>query len=156
MDNSTSVHELIITRDTQVPREKLYAGWTTAELYPKWFCPKPWYVSDVKLDVRAGGNNSMTFNGPNGEKFTNQGMYLEVVPNEKLVFTDAFTSDWQPNPNLMFVAILTFQRLPDGGTRYTARARHWTKEARDKHEAMGFAAGWNKAFDQLVELAATI
>jgi uncharacterized protein YndB with AHSA1/START domain len=146
------MHELIITRETLVPREKLYAGWSNPELYPKWFCPKPWYVSDVKLDLRAGGSSEMVFHGPNGETFPNQGIYLEVIPNEKLVFTDAFTAGWQPNENFMFVGILTFVPLPNGGTRYTARARHWTKEAMEKHAAMGFVEGWNKAFDQLVEL----
>ncbi len=146
------MHELIITRETHVPREKLFAGWTNAELYPKWFCPKPWFVSDVKLDLRAGGSSEMIFHGPNGETSPNQGMYLEVIPNEKLVFTDAFTAGWQPNENFMFVGILTFEPLPNGGTRYTARARHWTKEAMEKHAAMGFEAGWSKAFDQLVEL----
>ena len=147
-----TMHELIITRETHVPREKLFAAWMNSELYPKWFCPKPWYVSDVKLDLRAGGGSEMIFHGPNGETFPNKGIYLEIVPNEKLVFTDAFTSDWQPNPNFMFVAILTFEKLPNGGTRYTARARHWAREAMEKHAAMGFEGGWNKVFDQLVEL----
>ena len=90
-----SERELVITRETHVPREKLYAGWTSAELYPKWFCPKPWYVKDVQLDVRAGGFNSMIFCGPNGESFPNRGVYLEVIPNEKLVYTDKFE-----DPNL--------------------------------------------------------
>jgi len=144
--------EIMIVRETPVPREKLYAGWTRAELYPKWFCPKPWYVSDVKIDVRPGGGSEMIFHGPNGEQFSNRGVYLEVVPNEKLVFTDAFFAGWEPNPNFMFLGCLTFEALPNGGTRYTARARHWTKEACAKHAAMGFVDGWNAAFDQLVEL----
>lgn len=146
------MYELSITRETHVSPEKLYAGWTTPELYPKWFCPKPWYVSDVKMDLRPGGMDEKTFNGPNGEKFINRGVYLEVVPNKKLVFTDVFTDDWQPNPDFMFVAVITLEPLPNGGTRYTARVRHWTQEAMDKHAAMGFHDGWNKAFDQLVEL----
>ena len=148
----TTMHELSITRETHVPREKLYAGWTTPELYPQWFCPKPWYVSEVKMDLRPGGGGEKIFHGPDGETFVSRGVYLEIVPNEKLVFTDAFTADWQPNPDFMFVTILIFEPLPNGGTRYTARARHWTKEATEKHAAMGFEAGWNKAFDQLVEL----
>jgi uncharacterized protein YndB with AHSA1/START domain len=146
------MHEISITRDTPVAREKLFDGWTNPQLYPHWFCPKPWYVSDVKLDPRPGGGSEMIFHGPNGESFTNRGVFLEVIPNAKLVFTDAFTADWQPNPNFMFVAVLTFETLPNGGTRYTARARHWTQEAADQHAAMGFADGWNKAFDQLVAL----
>jgi uncharacterized protein YndB with AHSA1/START domain len=146
------MYELIITRETHVPREKLFAGWTQAALLPKWFCPKPWYVSHCEIDLRVGGTCQTTMCGPNGEKFPNVGFFLEIVPNEKLVFTDAYTAGWQPNPNLMFTAILTFETLPDGRTRYTARARHWTKEAMEKHAAMGFTAGWNQAFDQLVEL----
>ncbi len=43
----------------------------------------------------------------------------------------------------MFVGVLTFEALPNGGTRYTAKARHWTKEASDKCAAMGFHDGWN-------------
>ena len=146
-----SERELVIVRETHVPREKLFAAWNNGATYPEWFCPKPWYVSDVKLDVRVGGGSEMMFNGPNGEKFPNKGIYLEIVPNEKIVFTDAFSAGWEPNPNLMFVAILTFEKLPNGGTRYTARARHWTKESRDKHAAMGFEQGCGIVFDQLVK-----
>lgn len=145
-------YELRITRDTPISAEKLYASWTTAELLPEWFCPKPWYVKDVVLDVRAGGASSMIICGPEGEQMPNKGVYLEVVPDRKLVFTDCFHADWQPNPGFMFVAIITFDPLPQGGTRYTAIARHWTQEACDNHAAMGFEPGWNKAFDQLVEL----
>jgi uncharacterized protein YndB with AHSA1/START domain len=56
----------------------------------------------------------------------------------------------------MFVAIITFEPLPNGGTRYTAEARHWTKDSCDKHGAMGLVDGWNSAFDQLVELCETL
>ncbi len=147
-----SERELVLVRETDVPREKLFAGWTTAELYPKWFCPKPWHVTDVELDVRTGGASRMTMCGPDGERFPNEGVYLEVVPNEKIVFTDAFTAGWEPKPEPFFTGIVTFEVLPSGGTRYTARARHWTRENCEKHAAMGFEPGWSAAFDQLVEL----
>lgn len=145
-----SERELVLVRETHVPREKLFAGWTNAGLYSQWFCPKPWHVSDVNIDFRPGGSSEMFMNGPNGERVPNRGVVLEVVPNEKLVFTDAFTGGWEPNPNFMFVAIITFEALPGGGTRYTARVRHWSKEACEKHAAMGFEQGWSAAFDQLV------
>jgi uncharacterized protein YndB with AHSA1/START domain len=51
------------------------------------------------------------------------------VPDKKLVFTDAFSSDWVPKAEgkPFMIAIVTFE--DDGGqTRYTARVRHWTKE----------------------------
>jgi uncharacterized protein YndB with AHSA1/START domain len=153
-----SERQLVLVRETHVPREKLYSGWTTPELLPKWFCPKPWYVSDVKLDLRPGGTSEMIFHGPNGESFPNKGVYLELVPNEKIVFTSAFQADWEPVPqtdvatDFMFVGKVLFEPLPNGGTRYTARVVHWTKEACKKHKAMGFEQGWGIAFDQLVEL----
>lgn len=147
-----SERELVLVRETDVPRDKLFAGWTQPELMVKWFCPKPWYVEDVKVDLRVGGGSQMTMCGPDGERFPNSGVYLEIVPNEKLVFTDAYSAGWEPNPNLFFTAILTWETLPGGKTRYTARARHWTNEACEKHAAMGFMDGWGKAFDQLVEL----
>jgi uncharacterized protein YndB with AHSA1/START domain len=82
--------ELVLERIIDVPAEKLYRCWTTPELMPQWFCPKPWTVSDVRMDVRTGGNTYLVMNGPNGERMPQPGVYLEVVPNQKIVFTDAF------------------------------------------------------------------
>jgi uncharacterized protein YndB with AHSA1/START domain len=144
--------ELVITRETHVSPEKLFQGWTTPELMEKWFCPKPWFVKDVKLDLRPGGFSSMLICGPNGEEMPNRGVYLEIIPNRKIVFTDAYTEGWEPNPNFMFTGIVTFDPLPNGGALYTARGRHWTKEAAENHRQMGFYEGWGAAFDQLVEL----
>lgn len=146
-----SERELIFVGETDVPCEKLYAGWTTASLYPEWFCPKPWFVSNVELDVRPGGTSRMTMCGPDGELIPQVGVYLEVVPNEKLVFTDAYSANWEPNPEPFFTGIITFETLPDGTSRYTARALHWTKENCEKHASMGFHDGWRIAFEQLVE-----
>lgn len=151
-----SERELSIVRETHIAPEKLFAGWTKPELITQWFCPKPWYVSHAEVDLRVGGGSQMTMCGPNGESFPNAGVYLEIIPNRKLVFTDAFLPDWEPNPAHMFTGIITFEPLANGGTRYTAKARHWTKESSDQHAAMGFAEGWGKAFDQLVELCETL
>ncbi|MCB1065665.1 MAG: SRPBCC family protein [Verrucomicrobiae bacterium] len=151
-ESPLSERELTIVRETHLSPEQVFAAWTTPELMVQWFCPRPWFVADVEIDVRAGGASQMTICGPDGERFPNHGVYLEVIPNQKLVFTDAFTADWEPNPQKMFVGILTFEELPEGGTRYTAKARHWTRESCENHAAMGFIEGWNKAFDQLVEM----
>ncbi len=52
--------------------------------------------------------------------------------------------------------IFTFEDLGQGKTRYTARARHWTKEDKEAHEKMGFHEGWGICTDQLAALAKTI
>ncbi len=147
-----SERELVLVRETHIPAAQLFAGWTQPELMVHWFCPKPWFITDVTVDLRVGGGSEMTMCGPEGERFPNRGVYLEIVPDRKLVFTDAYTADWEPSEGLMFTGILTFEPLPSGGTRYTARVRHWSTEACQRHAAMGFHEGWGKAFDQLVEL----
>lgn len=152
IESPLSERELVLVRETHVPREKLYAGWTQPELLVQWFTPKPWTTTSCEMDLRPGGSCKTTMRSPEGQEFPNVGIFLEVVPNEKLVFTDGYLANWEPNPNHFFTAIVTFETLPDGKTRYTARARHWTKEACEKHAAMGFMDGWGAAFDQLVEL----
>jgi uncharacterized protein YndB with AHSA1/START domain len=80
-------------------------------------------------------------------------LYLEVVPNRKLVFTDAFTEAWEPSAKPFMTVALTFE--PEGGkTRYTARVSHWTVEDRETHEKMGFHTGWGQCTDQLAKLVA--
>lgn len=145
--------ELTITRDVDVPAEKLFRGWTEPELMKQWFTPKPWSTVEVKTDVRAGGSSYVVMRSPEGQEFPNSGVYLEVVPNKRIVFTDAFTSAWEPSEKPFFTAIVTFEDLGNGRTRYTATARHWTAEDRQKHEEMGFDPGWNLALDQLIEVA---
>ncbi len=148
--------ELKIERIIKASPVRIFRCWTTPELMEKWFCPKPWYVSDVVLDLRAGGASSMFICGPNGEKFPNNGVYLDVVPNKRIVFTDAFTSAWIPSDKAFFVGTIELEDLGDGTTKYTAVANHWTKEGAAEHEKMGFFDGWNAAADQLEELCQTL
>ena len=77
------------------------------------------------------------------------------MPNEKLVFTDAYTGNWIPSGKPFMTAIITFED-EDGKTRYTARVRHWSKEDYDTHAKMGFHQGWGQCADQLEPLAKTI
>ena len=148
--------ELVLTRIIDVPADKLFKCWTTPERMHEWFCPKPWYVSRAELDVRTGGSSLIVMNGPNGEEVANPGIYLEVVPNKRIVFTDAFTSAWAPSQKPFMVGIVEFEDLGDGTTRYTATARHWSVEDRKTHEQMGFQEGWGIVADQMAEVAKTM
>ena len=80
----------------------------------------------------------------------------EIVPHEKLVFTDAFTSAWEPSAKPFMTGILTFEDAGNGRTNYTARVRHWTVADREAHEKMGFHEGWGIATNQLEALAKTL
>ena len=147
--------ELVLSRLIDAPRDKVWRCWTEPELLKLWFVPKPWTISAVDVDVRPGGRSNVTMRDPDGNDYPNPGVYLEVVPDEKLVFTDAFTEGWAPSEKPFFVGVLTFE--DEGGrTRYTARARHWTTEDREAHEKMGFHEGWGQCADQLEEVAKTL
>jgi uncharacterized protein YndB with AHSA1/START domain len=116
-----------------------------------YWCPKPWTVEIVAQEWRAGGRSEMIMRGPNGEESPQKGVFLEVVPNKRFVFTDAFQAGWEPaGPFMVGMIELTEE---DGKTRYTGTARHWTDEAAQQHEAMGFHQGWGKVAEQLAELA---
>jgi uncharacterized protein YndB with AHSA1/START domain len=156
MTGQTQRHELSLTRIIDAPREKIFRCWTEAELLKQWFAPLPWTTSAAALDVRAGGSSSITMRSPEGEDYPNSGIYLEVVPNERLVFTDAFTSALVPSAKPFMVGTIQLDDLGGGKTRYTATVLHWSAEDRDAHEKMGFHAGWGQCADQLGALAVKI
>lgn len=150
----TSDRELTLTRIIDAPRDKVFGAWTDAELLRQWIAPLPWTTPTVELDVRPGGSNLLVMRDPDGNEFPNRGVYLEVVENERLVFTDAYTSAWEPSENPFMTVILTFEDV-GGKTRYTALVRHWTVADREAHEKMGFHDGWGKCTDQLAALVAS-
>lgn len=147
--------ELILTRLIDVPRAKLYRAWTDAGLLPQWFAPLPWKTIRAEMDVRPGGASFMVMRGPDGTEHTSRGVYLEVVENQRLVFTDAYVTAWEPAEKPFMTVILTFEDEA-GQTRYTARVRHWTAADREAHEQMGFHQGWGLATDQLAAVAIKI
>jgi len=151
-----SDRELVLTRLIDVPREKLWRCWTEPKLMLQWFTPAPWKTIHAETDVRPGGSSYVVMQGPDGTEMPNRGVYLEVIKNQRLVFTDAYTSAWEPSENPFFTGILTFEDAGNGQTRYTARALHWTKENRETHEKMGFHEGWGVATDQMAALARTL
>ena len=147
--------ELMLTRLIDAPREKLYRAWTDPTLLKQWFAPLPYTTPVAELDVRPGGSALIVMRGPDGKDLPNHGVYLDVVPNQRLVSTDAYVKAWEPSDKPFMTLILTFE--DEGGkTRYTARARHWTVADCETHAQMGFHDGWGKATDQLEALVKTL
>jgi uncharacterized protein YndB with AHSA1/START domain len=151
----SSDRDLVLTRIIDAPREKLYRAWTDPTLLKQWFAPRPYSTPVAELDVRPGGAAYIVMRSPDGQDLPNRGVYLEVVENERLVSTDAYTDAWKPSEKPFMTLILTFEDLGDK-TRYTARVRHWTTEDRETHEKMGFHEGWGQCADQLAALVAKI
>lgn len=153
--------DLVLERAVDVSPELVWMAWTQPEHLKKWFTPAPWTTVECEIDLRPGGLFRTVMRSPEGKDFPNVGCYLEVVPNRKLVWTDALESGFRPThaaPHLgfRFTAVVLLEPHGAGGTRYTAIAMHGNEEARAKHDAMGFQDGWGKALEQLVAHTKTV
>lgn len=145
----SEVYELSIERLIDAPVAAVWRAYT--DHLGEWFCPKPWRAEVEQMDLRSGGSSKITMYGPDGEVMPNEGVYLEVVEHEKIVFTDAFRKGWIPQGPFM-VGFMEFTAQGDK-THYRAGARHWTAEALEQHKAMGFETGWSTVAEQLEEVA---
>ncbi len=149
-------HDLVIDRVVRAPREKLWRAWTDPALLKQWWCPRPWTTEVRAFDLRPGGDFHTFMSGPDGGTSDNPGCFLEIVPQQRLVFTSMLTGGWRPNtPWMGFTAIITLADEP-GGTRYVATVMHPDPATRDRHEELGFFEGWNTCITQLDELALTL
>jgi uncharacterized protein YndB with AHSA1/START domain len=148
--------ELVLVREIDASAHALFRCWTEPELMKQWFAPRPWTTPHAETDLRPGGASLIVMRSPEGQEMPNAGVYLEVIPDRRIVFTDAYTAGWVPTEAPFFTGIIEFEDLGNGRTRYTARARHWTAEAKTQHEQMGFHEGRGHCADQLAELASTL
>ncbi|SDG23041.1 SRPBCC family protein [Alloyangia pacifica] len=147
--------DLSFTRSIAAPPELLFECWTTPEHIRHFFVPKPHKVTACEIDLRVGGRFNTTFE-VEGAEMQNNGVWLEVVPNRRLVFTDGYSEGWKPAPDPFMTAIVEFEDDGKGGTTYTATARHRSAEAKKSHEAMGFYDGWGTVVTQLEDYAKTL
>ena len=144
--------DLSFTRIIAVPRALVWECWTTPEHIRNFFVPRPHRVTRCDLDLRVGGRFNTTFE-VEGNEMENNGVYLDLIEGEKLVFTDAYSEGWKPAPDPFLTAILLLEDAAEGGTKYTAIARHRSPEAARQHAEMGFYDGWGTVVDQLVDYA---
>ena len=149
--------DLELLREIDVAPELVWRAWTEPELIKQWFAPKPWAIADCSVDLRPGGAMAMTMRSPEGEEFPSVGCYLEVVPNERLVWAESMDPGFRPKTiDMPLAAMLELQPTASGGTLYRAVALHQDPAGVKQHEEMGFNEGWSAALDQLVELMKSI
>lgn len=119
--------------------------------FAEWFCPAPWRAEAREVEWRPGGRFLVAMLGPDGEEVLTDGVVLEWEAGRRFVFTDAFTVGWVPAA-ASSVAVFEIGGVGER-TLYRAVARHWTRDAMERHRAMGFEAGWGAAAAQLRALA---
>src|SRR5438445_727774 len=79
--------ELVTTRVFDAPRDLVFKAWTDPKQMAQWFPPKDFTAPVCELDVRPGGAIRINMRGPDGSVFPGKGVFREVVPSERLVFT---------------------------------------------------------------------
>jgi uncharacterized protein YndB with AHSA1/START domain len=156
--------DLVLERVVDVPRERVWTAWTKAEHIKKWFTPAPWTTVGCEIDLRPGGIFQTVMRSPEGQETSSAGCYLEIVPNEKLVWTSALGPGFRPNiktsatgscEELYFTAVILFE-AQGARTKYTVVVIHGDEGTAKRHEEMGFYEGWGTTLDQLVALAKTM
>lgn len=145
--------DLVLERIVDVSPAAVWAAWTTPALLTQWFTPAPWTTTECEIDLRPGGRFRTVMRSPEGQSFDNTGCFLEVVPEQRLVWTGALQPGFRPLPSApgmpLFTAVIALAPAAEG-TRYTAIAYHPDAANCRQHAAMGFHTGWGVALDQLV------
>jgi uncharacterized protein YndB with AHSA1/START domain len=135
---------LTLQRHYPVAPEKVWRAWTDAEAVKRWWGPGPGEpVSLAELDVRVGGRFRIVFGGPDGKMHECAGVYKEVVPNRKLVFT------WHwPNstPERVSVVTIVFKDLNGKTELVFTHEQLFDEKARDDHKR-----GWSASLDKLAD-----
>jgi len=138
--------QLAITRTYPVAPEKVWRAWTDPQALIHWFGPgEPESVTVAETDVRAGGRYHIVFHTPDGEEHDVSGVYQEVEPNRRLVFSWA----WKSTPERVSRVSLTLRPVAGGTELAFVHDRFFDVEARDRH-----AYGWGGCFEKLTAFLA--
>lgn len=141
--------DLVLEREVEISPTLVWDAWTKPEHVKEWFTPAPWTTVECEIDLQPGGLFRTVMRSPEGQDHPNTGCYLEVVPQQKLAWTDALQPGYRPAKQSFMTGVILLE--PNGtGTKYTAIAIHKDQKDRESHEKMGFMDGWGTALDQLV------
>lgn len=146
---STGERELTITRLLDAPRSLVFKVWTQPEHMVRWLGPKGFTAPSCELDLRPGGTWRACIRSPEGNDHRMQGVYREIVPPERLVFTFAWEEDGVPGHETLVTVTFAEQA---GRTLFTFhQATFESVESRDSHHG-----GWSSCFDRLADYLASL
>ncbi|WP_299613367.1 SRPBCC family protein [uncultured Tateyamaria sp.] len=147
--------DLRVERNIAAKPETVWRCWTDPALFAQWFAPAPFTVKDIAYDFEPGGRANLTMVLDDGAEMPLRGCVLVADAARRLVTTDALLGGYRPNAAPFMTAIYELEAVPDG-TLYCATVLHGDKDARKRHEKMGFHDGWATVIRQLGDLANTI
>jgi uncharacterized protein YndB with AHSA1/START domain len=136
---------LTIKRRFNASPAKAFAAWTDPEKVKRWMGPGEVKVLRAETDPRSGGRFRWVMQAPDGEEHDVSGIYREVIPNEKLVFTWA----WKSTPERESLVTVLIKPDGDGSLLTLTHEQFFDEDARDRHQG-----GWNSALDKMQQMFA--
>jgi uncharacterized protein YndB with AHSA1/START domain len=156
--------ELVITRIFDAPRELVYKVWTDPRHVKNWWGPKPFTNPVCEIDLQPGGRFHYVMRSPDGMDFPMKGTFIEIVPNERLVYSDdAYeqTDFWKMAIGDKVEDDVDFSTMTSrvtvifddlgGKTKLTLTTHFATNGVRDAMIGMQMAEGWTQSLEKLAE-----
>lgn len=135
---------IVITRAFHAPRQRVFAAWTQPEHVTRWWGPQGFSMLICEIDLRPGGRWRYVLRAPDGHEFAFSGVYREIVPPERLIYTDGY----EGLPGHEAIVTLVFDER-DGTTTIVSTSRYQSIEDRDAHIASGMQQGMTETLDRL-------
>jgi len=145
-------NDFTISRFIRAPRRVVWKAWTMPEHLEQWWCPKPMTAKIGAFALRPGGAFDLLMSDPKGTTTLITGAFLEIVPEERIIFTTALTTEWRPATTLLPITAIIAMTPEGSGTRYETRVLVKDEEERKQLQAIDFEAGWSIGIDQLETL----
>jgi uncharacterized protein YndB with AHSA1/START domain len=136
---------LTIKRRLNAPPAKIFAAWTDPRQIVRWWGPGPTEATHAETDLHVGGRFRVLFSTPDGEEHDVSGVYREVVPDEKLVFTWM----WRTLPERQSLVTIMLKKDGAGTVLTLTHEQFFDEAARDRHRY-----GWGAALDKLERIFA--
>lgn len=148
---ATPVTELTLTRQFAAPRELVFKAWTDPAHAARWWCPSYFTVSECEIDAQASGRLWLVMRDPAGNDYPWRGVFHEVVPPERLVFSSYVLPEDAAGPLLETLTTVTFDEV-EGGTRLTVRIGVVRAKPEAAQALSGMEEGWRQSLDNLGRL----
>jgi uncharacterized protein YndB with AHSA1/START domain len=146
--------EIHVTREFDAPKDLVYRAYTEPDLIRRWWVARRGEMTVCDVDLRVGGAWRWVMVTPDGSEVAFHGTYREILPNERLVYTELFEMPGLTDDDAT-VNTLTFEEH-DGRTTMTSITECGSAETRDMIIATGMEAGMQDAYDLLEEVAITL
>ena len=141
--------QILIFRDFDAPRELIYRAWTTPSLVSRWWSGARGAVKSAEIDLWVGGGWRYVMVSGDGTEVAFRGRYREIVPGERLVYTEVF----EPRPDAEALTTVTFTAV-ECRTTLEILIQYENRQDRDAHSAY-MGDGLQEALDMLEEVASS-